>query len=88
MSEHNKLGKQSNSEAVDLEIVDVSVKDYNRRSDLEHFGVVLKKAATLRVQTLHGTIGSFFFPAGWNPVALVKIFKHTDNTTEEIQVFY
>lgn len=84
----NKDGSTAKTEAIDIVLADVSAGDYDTRNDNEHFGLLLTDQATLKVQTVGGTIGSFDFPPGYNPVALKKIYNDAGNTITEIQVYY
>lgn len=85
---NNKLNKAANIEATDFVVADVSAADYSTRSQVEHFGLLLTEAATLRVVTLNDTEITISFPAGWNPAALKAIKNSEANTITSVQVFY
>lgn len=85
---HNKMSREVNIEAIDLINVDLATNGaYTTRKDKEHFGLLLPEAATLKVETLGGSVGIHTFPAGWNPIAGVKVYA-TDNTIDEFTVYY
>ena len=85
---HNKKGEAINEEAIDLVNVDISTEDYTRRNELEHFGIILPEAGILKIETSGGSIGSFPLPAGYNPIACVKVFTDPGNTVTTFVAYY
>jgi hypothetical protein len=84
----NKKGRGINAEAIDLVNVNVSAEDYDTRSPAEHFGLILPVAGTLKIKMLDGGEDSFSLPAGYNPIAAVKVSNDPGNTITQFIAYY
>jgi hypothetical protein len=85
---HNKKNQPINEEAIDLVNVSLDSEDYPTRNALEHFGLILPEAGTIKIELVGGTIDLFALPAGYNPIACVRAFKDAGNTVNSFIAYY